>query len=126
MDNIPFNQLYYIAENCADQYYIKVIETFVSILKHQFTDCQLLLVNTACSLNFWKSTQTASPKFGRYYRSTKQYQRIFKTYSSILMTIKTAYKKTLNFRRKLPQETLKISKLCLTSSKHIHHLCVCT
>ena len=52
MDNIPFNQLYYIAENCADRYYTKVIETFVSILKHQFTDRQLLLVNTACSLKF--------------------------------------------------------------------------
>ena len=46
-DNIPFNQLYYIAENCADHYYIKVIETFVSILKCQFADHQLLLVNTA-------------------------------------------------------------------------------
>ena len=32
-DNIPFNQLYYIAENCADRYYTKVIETFVSIIK---------------------------------------------------------------------------------------------
>ena len=51
-DNIPFNQLYYIAENCADRYYSKVIETFVSILKCQFADCQLLLVNMACSLKF--------------------------------------------------------------------------
>ena len=46
-DNIPFNQLYYVAENCVDRYYIKVIETFVAIIKRQFTDCQLLLVNTA-------------------------------------------------------------------------------
>ena len=46
-DNIPFNQLYYIAENCTDRYYTKVIETFVSIIKRQFADCQLLLVNTA-------------------------------------------------------------------------------
>ena len=46
-DNIPFNQLYYIAENCADRYYSRVIETFVFILKCQFADHQLLLVNTA-------------------------------------------------------------------------------
>ena len=46
-DNIPFNQLYYIAKNCADCYYSKVIETFVALLK-----CQLLLVNTARSLKF--------------------------------------------------------------------------
>ena len=51
-DNIPFNQLYYIAENCMDYYYTKVIETFVSIIKRQFADCQLLLVNTACCLKF--------------------------------------------------------------------------
>ena len=51
-DNIPFNQLYYIAKNCADHYYSKVIETFVVLLKCQFTDRQLLLVNTARSLKF--------------------------------------------------------------------------
>ena len=51
-DNIPFNQLYYIAENCADHYYSKVIETFVSILQCQFADHQLLLVNTARSFKF--------------------------------------------------------------------------
>ena len=43
-DTIPFNQLYYIAENCADRYYSKVIDTFISILKCQFADRQLLLV----------------------------------------------------------------------------------
>ena len=51
-DNIPFNQLYYIAENCTDRYYSKVIETFITLLKCQFVDRQLLLVNTAKSLKF--------------------------------------------------------------------------
>ena len=51
-DNIPFNQLYYIAKNCVDHYYSKVIETFVALLKRQFMDRQLLLVNTARSLKF--------------------------------------------------------------------------
>ena len=53
-DNIPFNQLYYIAKNCADRYYSKVIKTFVALLRHQFADRQLLLVNTARSLKFLK------------------------------------------------------------------------
>ena len=52
MDNIPFNQLYYIAENCADHYHSKVIETLVSILKCQFANRQLLLVSRAQSLKF--------------------------------------------------------------------------
>ena len=51
-NNIPHNQLYYIAENCADCYYSKVIETFVLLLKRQFAGRQLLLVNTARSLKF--------------------------------------------------------------------------
>ena len=51
-NNIPHNQLYYIAENCTDRYYSKVIETFVALLKWQFADRQLLLVNTTRSLKF--------------------------------------------------------------------------
>ena len=52
LHNIPFNQLYYIIENCVDRYYTKVIETFVTMIKRQFADCQLLLVNTAHCLKF--------------------------------------------------------------------------
>ena len=51
-DHIPHNQPYYIVENCADCYYSKVIETFVALLKRQFADRQLLLVNTTRSLKF--------------------------------------------------------------------------
>ena len=51
-DNIPHNQLYYIVKNCANCYYSKVIETFVLLLKWQFADRQLLLINTARSLKF--------------------------------------------------------------------------
>ena len=51
-DNILHNQLYYIAGNCADHYYSKVIDTFVLLLKRQFADRQLLLINTARSLKF--------------------------------------------------------------------------
>ena len=51
-DDIPFHQLYYIAKNCVDCYYNKVIETFVALLKCRLVDRQLLLVNTARSLKF--------------------------------------------------------------------------
>ena len=52
VDNIPFNQLYYIVENCVDRYYSKVIQTFVFIIKRQFTDRQTILINTARLLKF--------------------------------------------------------------------------
>ena len=51
-DNILHNQHYYIAENCADRYYSKVIEPFVALLKWQFADRQLLLISTTRSLKF--------------------------------------------------------------------------
>ena len=51
-DHIPHNQFYYITENCADHYYRKVIKTFMPLLKCQFADRQLLLVNTTRSLKF--------------------------------------------------------------------------
>ena len=52
VDNIHFNQHYYIAENCADRYYSKVIKTFVFLMKRQFANKQTLLINTAHLLKF--------------------------------------------------------------------------
>ena len=51
-DNIPFNQHYYIAENCVDRYYSKVIKTFIFLIKKQLADGQTLLINTAHLLKF--------------------------------------------------------------------------
>ena len=39
-DNIPFNQLYNLAEDCADKYYTKVIKTLTCLLKNSFHDRQ--------------------------------------------------------------------------------------
>ena len=77
-DNIPFNQLYYIAENCADHYYSKVIETFVALLKCQFADQQLLLVNTA--RNFSRTTWITKDRSGKSSRNTRQFQTTFRSY----------------------------------------------
>ena len=38
-DHISHNQLYYIAENCADRYYSKVIETFVALCRQANPPC---------------------------------------------------------------------------------------
>ena len=55
MDNIPFNQLYSLVEDCADRYYTKVIQTLTHLMKNSFHDRQLILVNTARVLKFLKS-----------------------------------------------------------------------
>ena len=51
-DNIPFNQLYNLAEDCADRYHTKVIKTLTHLLKCCVHDRQLLLVNTTRALKF--------------------------------------------------------------------------
>ena len=55
VDNIPFNQLYNLAEDCADRYYTKVIKTLKRLLKNSFHDRQLVLVNSARALKFLES-----------------------------------------------------------------------
>ena len=54
-DNIPFNQLYSLAEDCADRYYTNVIQTLTHLMKNSFHDRQLILVNTARALKFLES-----------------------------------------------------------------------
>ena len=55
VDNITFNQLYSLAEDCADRYYTKVIQTLICLMKNSFHDRQLVLVNTARVLKFIES-----------------------------------------------------------------------
>ena len=52
VDNIPFNQLYNLAEDCTDRYYTKVIKTLTRLLKNSFHNRQLVLVNSARVLKF--------------------------------------------------------------------------
>ena len=54
-DNILFNQSYHIAEECADRYYTKFIQTLTCLMKNSFHDRQLILVNTGRALKFLKS-----------------------------------------------------------------------
>ena len=54
-DNIPFNQLDHLAEDCVDRYYTKVIQILTCLMKNSFHDRQLILVNTARALKFLES-----------------------------------------------------------------------
>ena len=54
-DNIPFNQPYRLAEDHADRYYTKVMQTLTCLMKNSFHDRQLVLVNTARVLKFLES-----------------------------------------------------------------------
>ena len=55
VENIPFNHLYSLVEDCMDRYYMKVIQTLTYLMKNSFHDRQLVLVNTARVLKFLES-----------------------------------------------------------------------
>ena len=49
---MPFDKLYYLAENCADHYYTSIIKTFIEIIKQNTTDRQIMLVNMARAFKY--------------------------------------------------------------------------
>ena len=91
-DNIPFNQLYYI----MDRYYTKMIETFVSIIKRQFADRQLLLVNTAHCLKFLEEYSDRQAQIWKIFHKHHNIPDDYRIYTFILMISKPALKLTLN------------------------------
>ena len=62
VDNIPFNQLYSLTENCADRYYTKVTQTLAHLMKNSFHDRQLVLINTARALKLLESYASRQTK----------------------------------------------------------------
>ena len=72
VDNIPFNQLYSLVEDCADKYYTKIIQTLTRLMKNSFHDRQMVLINTAMVLKFLNK-----PCCGKYSQSITIFQIIF-------------------------------------------------
>ena len=83
-DNIPFNQLYDLAEDCADRCYTKVIQTLTCFMKNITHNRQLVLVNTARALKFLESyaAQQTVESALEVPQSPRSFSR-FKNYSSI-------------------------------------------
>ena len=96
-DHIPHNQLYYRAENCADHFYSKVIETFVVLLKWQFADRQLLLVNTARSLKFLEEYADRQALIWQIFRKHKNIPDDISDLHLHIDDIKTNIQKEFNF-----------------------------
>ena len=94
--NIPFNQLYYIAENCADRYYSKVIQTFVFLIKRQFANRQTLLTNTAHSLKFLEEYTDRQAQIWKvlckYYNLLDDVEDLHPHFDSFRSSIKTDFK----------------------------------
>ena len=106
-DHIPHNQLYYIAENCADRYYSKVIETFMVLLKWQFTDRQLLLFNTARSLKFLEEYADRQALIWQIFRKHKNIPDDIHDLHLHIDDFKTNIKKEFNFLKEATHKNVK-------------------
>ena len=145
-DNIPFNQLYYIAENCVDRYYSKVIQTFVFTIKRQLTDRQTLLINTACSLKFLEEYANRQAQIWKvlrkYHNLPDDVEDLHSHFDSFKSSIKTDFKhlkevtshNVQNIRTSLGIQQTYSSTLCSHVNniynklsklqKHIQHHCM--
>ena len=98
-DNIPFNQLYNLAENCADRYYTKVIQTLARLMKNSFHDRQLVLVNTARVLKFLESYAARQTKLwkvlSKYHNLPDHFHNLKTTLQAEFDLLKTATSKNI-------------------------------
>ena len=88
VDNIPFNQLYSLAEDCADKYYTKVIKTLTHLMKNSFHDRQLILVNTARVLKFLKSYASQQTKL---WKVLSKYHNLPDHFHDLKITLQTKF-----------------------------------
>ena len=87
-DNIPFNQLYNLAEDCADRYYTKVIKTLTHPLKNSFHDRQLLLVNSTRALKFLESYAARQAKL---WKVLSKYNHLPDHFHDLKTTLQTEF-----------------------------------
>ena len=95
-DNIPFNQLYNLEEDCIDRYYTKAIKTLTQLLKCSFNDRQLVLVNTTRALKFLESYVARQTKL---WKVLSKYDRLpdhFHDLQTTLQTEVSLLKKTIS------------------------------
>ena len=87
-DNIPFNQLYSLAEDCADWYYTKVIKTLTQLLKSSFNDRQTILVNMARTLKFPESYGNRQTKL---WKVLSKYDKLPDHFHDLQTTLQTPF-----------------------------------
>ena len=97
VDNIPFNQLYSLAEDY--RYYTKVIQTLTHLMKNSFHDRQLVLVNTARALKFLESYAAQQTKLlkglSKYHNLPDHFHDLKTTLQAEFDLLKTATLKNI-------------------------------
>ena len=123
VDNIPFNQLYSLAEECTDRYYIKVIKTLTQLLKSSLSDRQLVLVNMARALKFLESDVTRQTKLCKVLSKCDRLPDHFHDLQTTLQTEFSLLKKATSKNIKNLQDTINLQQTYTTSlCSHINSI----
>ena len=87
-DNIPFNQLYSLAEDCTDRYYTKVTQTLTHFMKNSFHGRQLILINTARTFKFLESYASRQTKL---WKVLPKYHNLLDHFHDLKTTLQTEF-----------------------------------
>ena len=115
VDNIPFNQLYNLAQDCADRYYTKVIKTLTDLLKCNFTDRQTVLVNTVRALKFLESYRDRQAKL---WKVLTKYDKLPDHFHDLQITSQTEFalwKKATSKNIEQFQDAINLQQTYITS-----------
>ena len=114
-DNIPFIQLYNLAQDCVDRDYTKVIKTLTDLLKHNFTDRQTVLVNTVRALKFLESYGDRQVKL---WKVLTKYDKLPDHFHDLQITLQTEFallKKATSKNIEQFQDTINLQQTYITS-----------
>ena len=112
MDNIPFNQLYNLAEDCAERYYAKAMKTLTHLLKNSFHNRQLVLINTARVLKFLESYAAQQAKL---WKVLSKYHNLPNHFHDLKITLQAE----LDLLKKATSKMSKTSKKWFSHNRHI-------
>ena len=116
-DNISFNQLYNLAEDCADRYYTKVIKTLTHLLENHFHNRQLVLVNSARVLKFLESYAARQAKLwkvlSKYHHLPDHFHDLKTTLQAEFALLKKATSKNIeNIQEAVQSQQAYTTALC--------------
>ena len=124
VDNIHFNQLYSLVEDCADRYYTKVIQMLTHLMKNSFHDRQLVPINTVRVLKFLESYALRQTKLWKVLSKYHNLPDHFHDLKTALQTefdlLKTATSKNIQNLQETVQAQQAYTKVLLGHIAAIH------
>ena len=87
-NNIPFNQLYSLVEDCMHRYYMKVIQMLTCLMKNSFHDRQLVLINTTRALKFLESYASRQTKL---WKVLSKYHNLLDHFHDLKIPLQTKF-----------------------------------